>query len=238
MKLIYDYLVGCVFLLSLCCCKSTHSETIKKSQFDPLKESYASTLFSTDLNENEIQNALKKADSLVSYLNSIPLEGQDSVFIKAFLINNYNLHFTKQFLSHEGSVLNQDFFETPTLLYQNKMYSFRSYINEVLLPYFEDLTPLFLIQYGTLSYPRVVTIFDEHSFEIQKKTHLMNVFNDNTFIRIKTKSELLLLPELFHWYQNYFQDESKIKDFIQRHSSRELPPNFEMKYYPWSWKKK
>ena len=118
-----------------------------------------------------------------------------------------------------------------------KKYSLNTLRMEKIKPLFSQSEYLLLIPYGGYSDHNFDgQAFKEKDFEIQKNRKLSVIFNHPSYIRVKPKSHLILLPELFKWFNHQFKSEQNIRDIINSYRTKPLPTTYEIKYYPWSWK--
>ncbi len=160
----------------------------------------------------------------------------------AVLLNAYHLFVLQNVLREHGKThLTQidGFMNDHNHLIMRKAYSLNNLRNEIILKKFKDKRLYFAFSHGTVG----DRFFYNRAFTADSMSHQLNSItkaklNDEQYIRYKTNSEMILIPELFKWYGDDFANEQHILQFINtyRDAEDQLKGSFEISIYPHSWK--
>lgn len=239
MKLLTSIIIPFIaFLLGSCTSSKDHNE--EHRIFNETQ-----TFFSTDspsglYHYENLSHHQPKIDTIIAHYLQINTSEVSTNFRKAYFLNLYELLFMKQLANHYPTHYItdiNDFFSKKVITLDNKEYSLNTLRIEKIKPLFQQPDYLLLIPYGGYSDHNFDGMaFKEHNFEIQKSRKLGSILNHPTYIRVKPKSKLILLPELFNWFKNEFKSEEEIRKFINTYRTSPLPESYNIQYYPWSWK--
>ncbi len=230
-------------ILSLILAACTGTKCSKKNKLANETETFLSEKTKEGLYHYEDVSASdeSKIDTILNHYQNIDLENRDSTFLKIYYLNLYELMFIKQIASHQPIAYItdvKDFFTKKIFTIDAKSYSMNSLRKQKIKPLFSNPSYLLLIPYGGYSdHCFDGKPFVQQEFNEQTKSKLIRILSDNKFIRIKPASELILIPELFLWFKEEFGDTSQVRQYINKHRE-ELPNNYKIEYYPWSWKVK
>lgn len=112
-------------------------------------------------------------------------------------------------------------------------------LNEKIIP-FNDSRMLLALNFGTLGSPELYAhAFIPFILDLQLDLQVTMSLNSQHHIRVKPKSEIVLLPEYFLWYRDQFEtNEVSVLEYVntQLREANKCPADFELDYYPFSWK--
>lgn len=204
---------------------------------------YALSSFYSNMNpgaeiESEVSaQTLSQLDSIFESLATEDLMGKDSLYLTCYYLNVYNLGVNKLLLREKGGVLDAEFFQEKKLVIQGNKWSLSELFNGKVLSYVGSPEAYFMVQTGSaFDVLKGTEVYTVEGYEAERKLILSQVMNDSRFIRVKTESHYLLLPEMFSWIG--FSSSEEELSFINQYRLQELPTNFKIDHYPWSWKKK
>lgn len=236
MKLIIAIFIP--FLLLSCTSSKDHNE--EHSIFNETQSFFSIDSPSGLYHYEDLSHHQLKIDTIITHYLQISLENVSTNFRKAYYLNLYELLFMKQlannYPTHYITDID-DIFTKKIITLENKRYSLNTLRIEKIKPLFQQPDYLLLIPYGGYSDHNFDgTAFKEHNFESQKSRKLTSILNHPSYIRVKPKSELIMLPELFKWFKNEFNSEKDIRNLINTYRATPLPTSYDIQHYPWSWK--
>lgn len=162
---------------------------------------------------------------------------------KAFYINAHNIsiiaELNEQFpissLEEESS-----FFDSKTFLVAGEEYTLKT-LRIYILTHFKDARMHFCLYLGGLSSPKIPTAAFYHQNIDKELTDIARAFvNNQTHVKVKTRSKMVLLPEFMKWNMTDFgvnNQQGFIKYLNQYRSiDNKIPTNYTVDFYPYSWK--
>ena len=162
---------------------------------------------------------------------------------KAFYINAYNLAVLAELNQYYPIQSLEDvpgFFNSNTFMVAKEKFNLKS-LRLHIINKFQDPRVHFALYLGGLSSPKIPTSAFSHQ-EIDKKLDEISTsyINDLTYIKIKTRSKLILLPEFLFWNINDFNLKGK-DEYVTylngfRTKAKQIPSGYKVRYYPYSWK--
>ena len=160
---------------------------------------------------------------------------QKMLFVHAFnlqVLKKINLYYPLKSIEEID-----DFYDGESFTVSKGQYTLRS-LKHYLIAKYKDPQVFFSMYFGGLTAPRL-------TFPKEKKSERLILLKAKQFVnkkenvRIKARSHLLLLPEFMKWYIKDFNIENP-QDFIPYLNglleSEKIPDNYEVKFYPYSWK--
>lgn len=188
------------------------------------------------LNEQQLNHLLFQLDSL-------NLSNYDAATQEAILLNAHKLFVINEIV--QGNFPSQTsefrkFLEEPKHFLNGTPLSLNAIRNDFLLGAYGDERILLATGIATRGDgPIYEHAFFPDSLDRQLETLTINMMQDAHFIRVKTKSNYLLLPELMKDYMIYFGGNlSGLVRFVNVHrpGSSFVPSNYKVAFYPHSWK--
>lgn len=237
MKFITAIIILLPFLFS---CTSSRDHIEEHQIFGETQTFFSSESPSGLYHYENLSHHQPKIDTIIAHYLQINIDDVSTNFRKAYFLNLYELLFMKQLANHYPTHYVTDinnFFTQKVISLESKEYSLNTLRIEKIKPLFKQPDYLLLIPYGGYSDHNFDgTAFKEIDFESQKSRKLTSILNHPSYIRVKPKSKLILLPELFRWFKGEFKNEQDIRAFINTYKTSPLPASYAIQYYPWSWK--
>tara|TARA_B100000809_G_scaffold233972_1_gene251095 strand:+ start:943 stop:1677 length:735 start_codon:yes stop_codon:yes gene_type:complete len=162
---------------------------------------------------------------------------------KAFYINAYNLAVLAELNEYypiQSIEDAPDFFKSKDFMVAKKHYNLQSLRNYI-IDSFHDPRIHFALYLGGISSPTIPSnaFYHEQINETLNKI-TTRFINDLTRVKIKTRSKMVLLPEFMLWNKENFnvKDDQAFLAYINTYRSKEkqIPKDYTIGYYPYSWK--
>jgi hypothetical protein len=171
------------------------------------------------------------------------LDGIDLDIQKAFYINAYNLAVIAQLNEHYPFVSIEEiegFFSFGEFLVAQKKYNIQS-LRRYIVEKFNDPRVHFTLYLGGISSPKIPKSAFYHQQVEKQLVDITTAFvNDLSCVKIKTRSKMVLLPEFMLWSKKDFDidDRQEFLKYINRFRSeaKQIPDNYVIDFYPYSWK--
>jgi hypothetical protein len=171
------------------------------------------------------------------------LQGIDTNEQKAFYINAYNLAVLSELNEHfpiQSIEESPDFFNSQPFMVSKKQFNLRS-LKRFIFDEFKDPRVYFALYISGISSPDItVSAFYREQVDKRLNKTTTSFINDMSRVKIKTRSKLVLLPEFMLWNKNDFgvKDDQEFLAYINQYRTKEkqIPVDYIVKFYPYSWK--
>lgn len=166
----------------------------------------------------------------------------DSVAQLAFWINVHNLiviRELKQFQVHYNTLTEQKgFWKSHVITLFGEDLSLRDIQQDKLMNVYHDPRIILALYMGVKGSPlHKVPYVSPDKTDKDLEEIAKDALNNDYFIRVKEKSELVVLSPLFRWhYPDHSSDELIRWINTYRDKEEQVPLDYEVKYYPFSWK--
>ncbi len=181
-----------------------------------------------------------KIDEFNDRIATISLHRSSEGSQKMFFIHAFSLQVLKKINQNyplKSIEIIDDFYDGESFTVSKGQYTLRS-LKHYLITKYRDPNVFFSMYFGGISSPNL-TFPKEKNADNLILLKAKQFVNNKEMVRIKTRSHLLLLPEFMKWYIKDFNVEDP-KGFIpyinELLESDKVPNNYEVKFYPYSWK--
>ena len=181
-----------------------------------------------------------KIDEFNDRIATISLHRSSEGLQKMFFIHAFNLRVLKKINQNyplKSIETIDNFYDGESFTVSKGQYTLRS-LKHYLITKYRDPNVFFSMYFGGISSPNL-TFPKEKNADNLILLKARQFVNNKEMVRIKTRSHLLLLPEFMNWYIKDFNVEDP-KGFIpyinELLESDKVPNNYEVKFYPYSWK--
>ena len=171
---------------------------------------------------------------------TISLQRSDEAMQKMLFVHAFNLQVLKKINDYfplKDIETIDDFYDGNSFTVSRGQYTLRT-LKYYLMGKYKDPRVLFCLYFGGNSSPSLSFIKDkDYEKVILAKTE--SFLNEKQMVRIKSKSHLLLLPEFMKWYFDDFNlndHQGYIKYVNEYLQDNKIPDDYEVKFYPYSWK--
>jgi hypothetical protein len=133
----------------------------------------------------------------------------------------------------------KDFYTKRDLEFSGNLYSLKSFKETFIRVYGPEMQ--FVLYNGTRNCPgKLVPVLRPKGFQTQVEEAVKAAVQDSVFIRVKPRSEYVLLPESFSWHLGWFDVQSKEELVVwlnrYRPTENQIPIDYFIDYYPYRWK--
>lgn len=160
---------------------------------------------------------------------------------KALLMNLYNLG-TIKLLAENYPVSSPqgiaNFYDKKYIKYNNSTLSLNDIENNIIRKEFKDPRVHFVLVCGALGCPPITNFaYTAANLEEQLNQQVKLSLNDPDFIKVNNEGKIVLVSEIFKWYEPDFLKENKsIIQFINSYRNSPIDEKYNMDYYPYNWK--
>ncbi len=181
----------------------------------------------------------KSLDGLILQVEKMPLDQLSETEKKAFLINAYNLLVIKGIVSHYPSKSPLDiagFFDGIKYNVGGDLITLNTLEKEHLLKPTGDERLHFVLVCAALSCPPIATFAyspDKLDNQIASQTKL--ALENEDFIQVKRKEKKVLISEIFKWYEQDFEGEVSVIQYLNNFRTEKIPDDYKVDYYTYNW---
>lgn len=171
-------------------------------------------------------------------LHGLNLGDQQALYINAYnlaILAELNEHYPIQSIEEIP-----DFYNSQPFKVAKQSFNLKS-LRTHLISQYRDPRIHFTLYLGGLSSPKIPTnAFSQKSFDKEISTITSDFLNNPQYVKVKSRSKMLLLPEFMLWYIKDFERADK-QGYIQyinkfRKEDQQIPSSYTVDFYPYSWK--
>lgn len=162
---------------------------------------------------------------------------------KMFFVHAHNLHvFQKlnQLNPKDNLEEYEDFYDGESFTVNKGQFTLRS-LQHFIMTKFDDPNLIFALYLGGNYSPQPAHPSNKH-YEKYFSQLTKDFMNNDSYIRVKPKSEILMLPEYMKWHMKEFniKDPQEFLKYVNTYRSEEnqVPEEYTVKLYPYSWRLK
>jgi len=213
-----------------------NAQNTDRSIYQEIDLFYKNYITSGLVDYNLIKSNLVELDSIVKIIGIYsPINELDK---KAFLINAYNIFVIKQLVDAYPIKSPQDinrFYDNKVVAVLGKQFSLNEIENNELRKVYKDPRLHFVLVCGALGCPPLINdVYTPENLEIQLTTQTKLALNNIEFLKIEGK--VVLLSEIFKWYEDDFKQQQKVIEFINQYREDKIPVDYAIDYYPYDWR--
>jgi len=228
--------IFCILLFYIIIINNLNAQNTEKSIYQEIDLFYKNFVTSGLVDYKLIKSNLTELDSIVKKLGIYsPINGQDK---KAFLINAYNIFVIKQLVDAYPIKSPQDvngFYDNKIVTVLGKKFSLNEIENNELRKVYKDPRLHFVLVCGALGCPPIINdVYTPENLEIQLTTQTKLALNNADFLKIE--GTVVLLSEIFKWYEDDFKQQQKVIDFINQYREDKISSDYAIDYYPYDWR--
>lgn len=160
---------------------------------------------------------------------------------KAWLINLYNLAAIKLLaenyqVSSPKEIAN--FYDKKFIQYNHSTLSLNDIENDIIRKEFKDPRVHFALVCGALGCPPITDFaYTTDKLEEQLNQQTKLALNNNEFIKVDNDGKIVLLSEIFKWYETDFLKTNKnVIQFLNNYRTAPIDEKYSIDYYPYNWK--
>ncbi len=194
-----------------------------------------------NLDFNRLKNEPKLLNDVYNQLATIELEGKSDDYIKAVLINAYNVIVIKQeqvFYPIKTPKDISGFFDNITHTIGGQYYTLERLEKEYLLETFPDPRVHLVLVCGAKGCPKLSkNAYRPENLNKQLDSQVREILNDRDFLITNNDNTKISLSKIFEWYYEDFKKVSgeNILDYINRYSDIKFSNNTAISYYDYDW---
>ncbi|MDQ3049439.1 MAG: DUF547 domain-containing protein [Bacteroidota bacterium] len=187
-----------------------------------------------------IHSDRKGLDGLSIQIKNIYLELLPESAKKSFLINAYNILVIKNVVDHYPIKSPRDisgFFNGIKHDVGANKITLDEIENMELRSVYKDARVHFVLVCGAYGCPPIIdNAFFPDKLENQIDVQTKAALNNNNFIKVNDAEKIILLSEIFKWYEDDFRQEgSNVIGFINKYRENKIPENYRIDYYTYDW---
>lgn len=191
----------------------------------------------TKVDYNSIKKNTLKIDELIKIASTINISKEDSKTQKSFWINTYNLCVIKGIIDKYPVNSPKEitgFFNELQFNIAGNLITLDNIENKMLRDEKFDNRLHFALICGANGCPKILNqAFMPATLEKQLDDQTIRAFNDTNFIRLKTKDNVAVLPQIFNWFETDF--EGKEIEFINKFRKEKFAKDTEFLFYNYDW---
>lgn len=179
-------------------------------------------------------------NELVAEIGTTKLTGKSKNEKLAFYINSYNILVINAIVKSYPVNSPMDiagFFDKKKHLIAGEYLTLNDLENKKVRIY-KDARIHFALVCAAISCPKLYSkAYRPTTVSSYLQSQTVKALNDGNFIRVKPNSKTVYISEIFKWYkQDFVTSEQGIIDYINKYRTSKILADYEVKYYPYSWK--
>lgn len=187
----------------------------------------------------EIKQDPEMLNELVSMIGGAGIEGKSDHYRLAFYINAYNILTINEVIDHYPVTSPRDvsgFFDEIKHQVAGKDMTLNQLENQKIRTS-GDPRIHFAVVCAARGCPAIVDFsYKPSRLDKQLDAKTRQTLNDDYYVRVKDRSEKVLLSEIFKWYkEDFINGDTSLISYVNQYREDTIPADYEVGYYPYNW---